>query len=298
MTEISPHLWFDDQAEEAANLYTSIFEVSQMGASTKYVADTPSHKPKGSVMSIGFDLAGIHFVALNGGPEFSFNPSISFLVRCNIIHEVDVLWEALSDGGKVLMPLASYPFSERFGWVEDKFGVSWQVNYIGPQDISQKIIPKLMFTGKQCGRAEEAMNFYTRIFKNGKIGTIDRYGSDAAPDTEGQIQHGEFIIEGQEFAIMDSAHPHDFSFNEAISLIKRCRTQPEIDFYWEQLSADPSAEQCGWLRDKFGVSWQIVPFEVQKLLNDPDPFKAERVMSAILAMKKIDVEALYEAYDA
>ena len=106
----------------------------------------------------------------------------------------------------------------------------------------------------------------------------------------------DFMLEGQWFAAMDSAHPHEFNFNEAISFVVNCENQKEVDYFWEKLSAVPASEQCGWLKDKYGLSWQIVPTELGKLLTDPDPEKSGRVMKAMLQMKKIEIEGLRKAY--
>src|SRR5258705_5579660 len=116
-----------------------------------------------------------------------------------------------------------------------------------------------MFVKKQGGNEEEAINFYASVFRDSNVGQIRRYGDDQAADREGTVKFAELTLEGQQFAAMDSARPHAFVFNEAISLMVRCDTQQDIDYYWERLSADPKAEQCGWLKDQYGLSWQVVP---------------------------------------
>ena len=194
------------------------------------------------------------------------------------------------------MELGEYPFSERYGWVQDRYGLSWQVMFMGGHKIKQKITPTLMFVGKQYGKAEEAINFYASVFHNAKVGDILRYSKGEEPDREGTIKHAAFMLEGQEFAAMDSAHVHNFAFNEAISFMVHCETQEEIDYYWGKLSADPKAEQCGWLKDKYGVSWQIVPTVMDEMLKDKDEEKLARVTEAFLKMKKFDIEVLLKAY--
>jgi predicted 3-demethylubiquinone-9 3-methyltransferase (glyoxalase superfamily) len=206
----------------------------------------------------------------------------------------------------VLMELAEYPFSEKYGWVQDKYGISWQVMLMGgggegEQKIKQRIIPTLMFVGKQCGKAEEAINFYASVFDNTRVGDILRYSKGEEPDKKGTVKHAAFILEGQEFAAMDSAHGHKFAFNEAISLMVHCENQNEIDHYWEKLSADPKAEQCGWLKDKYGLSWQIVPNLMDEMLtedNDKNKNKIARVTEAFLQMKKLDITKLKMAYES
>jgi predicted 3-demethylubiquinone-9 3-methyltransferase (glyoxalase superfamily) len=298
MQKITPHLWFDTEAEEAAALYTSIFNEGKITSSTRYSeAGFEIHKMKaGTVMTIAFEIEGYKFLGLNAGPIFKFTPAISFIVNCPTKEEVDVLWNALIDGGSSLMELGAYPFSERYGWVKDKFGVTWQIIH-NPQVSKRTIMPSLMYAGDQAGKAEEAINLYTGVFENSSIGTIARYGAENAPDKEGTIMYADFTLEGQKFAAMDSAQAHDFTFNEAVSLLVSCKDQAEIDYFWNALSAVPEAEQCGWIKDKYGVSWQIVPGGMEKMFNEGDGEKAKRAMDAMLKMKKIDIAKLNEAYE-
>ena len=291
MPTIIPHLWFDKEAKEAAALYTSVFANSEI-KKTVTLRSTPS----GTVDIVTISLAGQAFTLLNAGPLFKFTPAVSFLIGCETKDEVDVIWNKLSEGGSALMELGAYPFSERYGWTQDRFGLSWQVMFMGVRPIRQKITPALMFVGAQCGRAEEAINLYTSIFHNSKMGHVLRYGKNEAPDKEGTIKHAGFTLDGEEFAAMDSAYPHAFAFNEAISFIVNCETQNEIDYYWSMLSADPKDEQCGWLKDKFGVSWQVLPTVLGKMLSDTDENKVARVSAAFLQMKKFDIRKLEEAY--
>jgi predicted 3-demethylubiquinone-9 3-methyltransferase (glyoxalase superfamily) len=299
MQKITPHLWFDKQACEAAEFYISLFPGSKITNVTT-LSDTPS----GDCDVVSFDLAGQPFMAISAGPLFKFNPSVSFHIKCSTKEEVDAIWERLSPGGKVLMPLDAYPFSARYGWLEDKYGLSWQVIYAGESSIDQKLTPILMFVGNVCGKAEEAINFYASVFKSApdgartgetKVDVLARYGKGEEPDKEGTVRFAYFSLLGQEFGAMDSAHEHKFAFNEAISLIVPCDTQEEIDYFWAKLSADPKAEQCGWLKDKFGLSWQIAPAALQELLAGDDKKRVERVTQAFLKMKKFDIGALRRA---
>jgi predicted 3-demethylubiquinone-9 3-methyltransferase (glyoxalase superfamily) len=301
MQKISPCLWFDGQAEEAVSFYTSLFENSHIGKISRYgeTGQEAHGRPAGSVMTVEFQLEGQTFLALNGGPHFRFNPSISFFISCDSEEEVERLWSQLlsgSDAGSVLMPLQEYPFSERYGWVQDKYDLSWQVMLTRDQEIKQKITPSLLFVGDQTGKAEEAMHFYTSIFDSANISTVSRYGKGEEPNKEGTVNYAAFTLEGQGFTAMDSNLEHSFTFNEAISLVVNCQTQEEVDGYWEKLSAVPEAEQCGWLKDKYGLSWQIVPITLSELMGDPDPEKSGRVMEAMLQMKKINIRGLKQAY--
>jgi predicted 3-demethylubiquinone-9 3-methyltransferase (glyoxalase superfamily) len=298
--KIIPNLWFDRQAEEAAQLYISIFKNSKLGYLTRATkAGFEIHGlPEGTVMTVEFELAGQAFVGINGGPLFKFNPSISFLVPCKTKEEVDKLHDKLSEGGPgPLMELGEYPFSARYAWTQDKYGLSWQLMFSGDREIKQKIIPTLMYVGIQAGKAEEAIRLYTSVFRDSGMGEILRYGAGEGPDKPGTVKHAAFTLEGQEFAAMDSAGPHQFTFNEAVSLMRSCATQAEIDAFWGKLTADGGHEgPCGWLKDKFGVSWQIAPAILQDMLRDRDTRKVERVTDAFLKMKKFDIEALKRAF--
>jgi predicted 3-demethylubiquinone-9 3-methyltransferase (glyoxalase superfamily) len=294
MQKIIPCIWFDHNAEEAANFYVSVFGGS-LGEKTHYteVGHEVHGMEAGTVLTINFELLEFTFLGLNGGPAFTLNPSVSFMVRCENAEKVNELWEKLIEGGKALMPIDTYPFNERYGWVQDKYGVSWQVLVAeGP-----KIAPSLMFIGDNTGKAEEAINFYTSVFKNASIGKISRYGAEQ-PDNEGNIMYSDFMLEGQQFVAMDSGRQHEFNFNEGISLLVECTDQADIDYYWNKLSADPKSEQCGWMKDKYGLSWQIAAEGMmQKMLNDPDKEKAGRAMAAMMEMKKIDIEGIKKAFD-
>ncbi len=154
----------------------------------------------------------------------------------------------------------------------------------------QKIRPFLWFDSN----AEEAMNFYTSIFKNSKIGKVRRYG-EGGPGPKGSVMTATFQIEGLEFMALNGG-PH-YKITPAISLFVDCETQKEVDELWEKLSAGGETLQCGWLTDKFGVTWQIIPKALGELLGDKDPQKSQRVMKAMLGMIKIDVEGLKRAYE-
>jgi predicted 3-demethylubiquinone-9 3-methyltransferase (glyoxalase superfamily) len=298
MQQIAPHLWFDKEAREAAELYVSVIPGSRVTNVT-----TLSGTPSGDCDVVSFELAGQPFLAISAGPMFRFNPSVSFHLKCSTKEEVDAAWERLAPGGKVLMPLDSYPFSERYGWLEDRYGLSWQILCAGAGAIRHRVTPVLMFTGRVCGRAEEAIGFYVSVF-SGAPGTggrgetradvLARYGKGAEPDTEGTVQYAQFSLLGQEFGAMDSARQHDFAFNEAISFLVPCDTQEEIDYFWGRLSADAGAEQCGWLKDKYGLSWQIAPAVMQEMLRG-DEAQQKRVTQAFLKMKKFDIAALRRA---
>jgi predicted 3-demethylubiquinone-9 3-methyltransferase (glyoxalase superfamily) len=296
---ITPHLWFDKEAKEAAKFYTSLFPGSRIN-SVVTIRPTPS----GDTDVVSFELAGHPFMAISAGPMFKVNPSISFFLNFDpskndrAREDLDATWGKLSEGGTALMALDKYPFSERYGWIQDKFGLSWQLILSDAQGEERPfIIPSLLFVGPVYGKAEEATDFYLSVFRNAKRGTIERYPKGREPDKEGTVMFTDFLIENEWFAAMDSGLDHGFQFNEAISFMVHCETQEEIDYYWERLSAVPESEQCGWLKDQFGVSWQIVPTAMIRMLQDPDQEKIDRVTEAFLPMKKLDLAKLQRAYE-
>jgi predicted 3-demethylubiquinone-9 3-methyltransferase (glyoxalase superfamily) len=296
--KIIPNLWFDRQAEEAAHFYTRLFKNSNVGLATRSSGEGYEIHglAEGTVMTIEWAIDGYQMIGINGGPIFKFNPSISFLVACKDQAEVDGLWDQLSRG-EILMDLGQYSFSDRYGWLTDRYGLSWQLMFYGDAEITQKLVPTLMFSASQAGRAEDAIRLYTSIFENSGIGNILRYGSDQQPDRQGTIAHASFTLAGLQFAAMDSARPHDFNFNEAVSLMVTCDEQDEIDYYWSRLTATGGQEgACGWLKDPFGVSWQIVPAILPEMLRDQDSKKVEDVTRAFLNMRKFDIAKLKKAY--
>jgi predicted 3-demethylubiquinone-9 3-methyltransferase (glyoxalase superfamily) len=290
--KIVPHLWFDREAQEAAIFYVSVFAEGSRLTGGSEIPDTPS----GDAFSVSFELCGQEFRAISAGPYFKFNPSISFLVSCRSTTEVDRLWQALIQGGTPLMPLDTYPFSRHFGWLADRYGLSWQIMVEEEAKVLQKISPALLFVGPVCGKTEEAVHFYTSLFPNSRLVDMERYGKGEDPAPEGTVKQARFILDNQLFRAMDSAYPHEFAFNEAISFMVLCDSQVEIDHYWEALSAVPEAEQCGWLKDRFGVSWQIVPSSLGEMMQSGDPEVVARVTQAFLKMKKFNLESLQRAY--
>ncbi|HEU5122232.1 MAG TPA: VOC family protein [Candidatus Saccharimonadales bacterium] len=295
--KITPNLWFDDNAKEAADFYVSAFPDSKV-ISTVYYPKTAEEGLQdfqmdfaGKELTVDFELGGLKFTAINGGPIFQFNPSISFMVNFDPSRDeqarehLDALWNKLMDGGEVLMPLDEYPYSKRYGWVKDKYGLTWQLILTDPDGEPRPfIIPALMFSGDNTNRAEEAINYYVLVFKDAKLGTLARYNEDTGPAEAGSLMFADFILDGQWFAAMDSGEEQSFTFNEAVSLMVNCKDQAEIDYFWEKLSSDPESEQCGWCKDKYGVSWQVVPENLGELMKKPGAF------ANLMHMKKIVIE--------
>lgn len=303
MQKIIPHLWFDKEAREAAEFYTSVFPESKINYTT-LLRDTPG----GDSEVVSFSIWGQEFMSISAGPLFKFNPSVSFIVNFDPLFfnkeentarkKLDEIWKKLSDGGSVLMEIGEYPFSKRYGWLQDKYGVSWQLMLTNPEgEPRPTIIPSLLFVKEKAGKAEEAMNFYLSVFKNSKAGALHRYPAGSSPDKEGTILFEDFMLEKTWFSALDSAQAHRFDFNEAISFMVNCADQQELDYYWEKLSAVPESEQCGWLKDKYGLSWQITSTEMEEMLAKGTPEQVDRVTRAFLPMKKLDIAKIRKAYE-
>lgn len=275
--KIYPCLWFNGNAEEAARFYCSVFRDSG-------IEDV-------NPMVTTFRSSGEKFMCLNGGPEFSFNSSISFYVVCETEEEVNAYWQALIEGGAALMPLDKYNWSPRYGWLKDKYGLNWQLAAGKMEDVGQKFTPMLMFTGTQAGNAEKAIKTYTSIFSESSVVGIMRY--PPGQKDEGLVMHAQFKLDGHVFMCMDSSMDHGVQFNESVSFVVECENQEQIDHFWNKLTEGGTESMCGWLKDPFGVSWQIVPKVLGQLMQDPD--RSARVVQAFMKMKKFDIQQLMEA---
>jgi predicted 3-demethylubiquinone-9 3-methyltransferase (glyoxalase superfamily) len=274
---IHPCLWFDGHAREAAALYCSLFENSRI------TVDTP--------MVVSFELTGKKFMGLNGGPVFTINPSISLFAVNPSVDETNKLWNTLIEGGAALMPIDKYPWSERYGWLRDRFGVTWQISAAYEEDAEQTITPSLLFTNQQFGRAAEAIQFYTSVFDNSATSNLIHY--PAGDNNAGKVMFSEFKLNKYNLIAMDGPGVHDYTFNEAVSLVVECETQEQIDYYWNKLTEGGKESRCGWLVDKFGISWQIIPAIIGRLMGDPE--KGKRVMQAVMKMKKLDIATMIDA---
>jgi predicted 3-demethylubiquinone-9 3-methyltransferase (glyoxalase superfamily) len=277
--KITPCLWFDNQAKEAAALYCSVFENAKVTAQSPIVTE--------------IHLSGQSFTLLDGGPKYKPNASISFFYICEKEEELKRAWEAFTKEGNIMMPLDQYPWSKKYGWVTDKFGISWQLALGKISDVGQKITPCFMFSGKQYGRVDEAIAHYSAIFDDAKVDGILRYGANESPEKEGRVKHAEVVLNGQKFMFMETAQSNDFIFTEGVSLTIHCNDQEEIDYYWEQLTQSGEESMCGWLKDKFGVSWQIIPVMLSKIMSDPT--KAGKAVQAFMSMRKLNIEQIVQA---
>lgn len=293
---IVPCLWFDDQSEAAARFYTSTFPNGRVTAISHYPAssDNPSGKPRGSVLTVEFEIAGQRFTALNGGPHFTINPSISFFAYVDTPEQAEHLFAQLSSGGSVLMPIGEYPWSPRYGWARDRFGVSWQVITSPRPAGGAAIAPCLMFSDARHGQAEAALRAYAEILPGARVDALERYG--AGEGSEGTLKHGRVALPGQALIAMDSHINHGFSFNEGLSLQVMCQNQAELDRYWARLSEGGEPGPCGWLKDRFGVSWQVVPTGISAWMTSTDSAARDRAFNAVMRMKKLDIAAIEAAF--
>ncbi|MFN8258331.1 MAG: VOC family protein [Bacteroidales bacterium] len=271
-------LWFNNNAKEAVEIYSKSFQ------GLKIANETP--------MVINFEFEGQKVMCLNGGPMYRPNPSISLFVVFSTENEIQRAWDYISEGGSVLMPLNKYEWSQKYGWLNDKFGVSWQFFLGNKDDFGQKLIPNILFTGSNAGKAREAINHYIKIFENSSVVAMNEYKA-GDNDVEGYLKHARFKLRNSQFIIMDSSLTHHFGFSEGNSFVIECENQEEIDFFWNKLTEDGEEGQCGWLKDKYGISWQVVPAILSELMSDDE--KAERVVAAFLKMKKFEIDKLLSA---
>lgn len=290
MQKIIPHLWFDTQALEAVQLYVSLFEDSKI-LNTAVLYDTPS----GDAQTVNFQLACFEFAAISAGPYFAFNPSISLMVACETKEEVDRLFKTLVEGGSELMPLGTYDFSEWYAWISDRYGLNWQIMLVENIDEHKRIRPCLLFGMEVCGKTQDAMDYYSSVFSDSKVGYVNPYLEGQAIDHRAKINYAELELLNLEMVMMDHGYGGDATFNEAISFMIQCDDQKEIDYYWEKLSFVPEAEACGWVKDQFGISWQVIPKMMYDLLSNGTSEEIKSVTKAFLKMKKFDIDALEKA---
>lgn len=288
--KITPFFWLDGTAEPAARFHTELFggDIARLGRYTE--AGTEIHgQQDGTVMVAEYDILGYRLALLNGGPHFRPSPAVSLFVQLPDRSEVERIWKGLTDGGEVLMPFDSYDWSPAYGWCNDRFGISWQISQDPEGRAAQPITPMLTFTRKVCGRAKEALEFYARVFPNSKVEFTFPY-PDGAKEPAGSILHGQASLSGERVMAMDTGLDHPFGFDEGVSLTVNCSDQAEVDYFWEELVADGgSHSQCGWLKDRFGFSWQVVPRPVTDILAGSDRQAAARAMAAVMGMTRIDI---------
>ena len=246
--------WFNDKASDAFTIYSEALPGAEVTLDNGFLLE----------LTMGDSvLAG-----MNGGPTYRPNKTISVFVELPTPTAVEQAYELLTDGGgEVYMELAENAWSPAYAWIADRWGVNWQLMCI--DNCTPTLSPALLFTGKQAGRAAEAMRFWGKIFAPSEVLTIAHYPPDAEPDA-GNIMHAQQRIGDGKFVFCDSSAKHDAAFTPGASLVVSCDTQAEIDRYWKTLSANGGQQgRCGWLTDRFGVSWQIIPRELAGWMSNP-----------------------------
>lgn len=302
MQRIVPNIWCNRNAEEAGAFYASVFENASSEVEGRYPEEGLldfQREFAGQAVTVALTISGTRFTLINAGDEFAPNPSISFMLNFDPLlfdgsaelarASLDRIWAALGEGGTPLMPLGEYPFSARYGWVQDRYGVSWQLMLTDPSgDPRPFIIPALMFDGPSQDRAAEAADFYVALFSESpggaEIGNRSPYGQPTGNAGPEALAFGEFRIGEQWLMSADNGSGVDFGFTPGISLLVLCDGQAEIDRLWAALSAVPEAEQCGWCVDRFGVSWQIVPANLDELMRRPQAYEH------LMGMQKIVID--------
>lgn len=278
-------LWFNGKVEEAADFYLNLFQETKRNRTLYFVED--AHGTTGDILTISLTLDNQEFVLLNGGPDFVMTPAISYVINCTDAGHLKRIWEELSKDGEMLMDLDNLPGVGLFGWLNDKYGVSWQLK-VG--DGKEKITPCFMFANNLYGKAKDAMETWIQYFHNGSI-------LSQSTDNDGNLTIGEFELFGQHFLAMDSAMNHDFTFSMANSFYVYCEDQNEIDNLWDTVTKDGEEYPCGWMMDKFGVPWQTVARDMDDLIDIKEPKKALAVTKELYKMKKIDINLLRKVYE-
>lgn len=294
MQRIVPNIWTNRSADEAADFYLAAFPEARIVEKTTYPQDGLldfQQEFAGKTLGISLEIGGYQLMLINAGDEFTLTPAISFFLnfdpafRVDARGDLDRVWQALAADGQVLMDLGEYPFSKRYGWVQDKFGVNWQIILTDPEGEPRPfVVPNLMYSGPAQNQAAEAVDFYLEVLPESKLGSRVTYPAAQGPATEDSVIFSDFQVYGHWLSAMDSGVEQPFSFNPGVSLQINVSGQAELDRIWAELSAVPEAEQCGWLTDRYGVSWQVTPDNLDELLAKPGAF------ARFLQMKKIQID--------
>lgn len=277
--------WLNGNVKEATEFYLAAFDQTSQGKTDYFVDDL--HGEIGDILTVSLTLANHKFVLLNGGPEFKPTPAISYMVTCSTEADLKELWNKLSENGTILMDIQELPGVGLFGWVNDPFGFSWQLQV---QEGPQTITPCFLFANNNYGKGKEAIDFWLATFKQGQ--ELFR-----EPDEQGNIKIASFQLYDQTFYLMESDIPHAFSFSLANSFCIYCENQAEIDSLWDTVTKEGEEYPCGWMVDKFGVAWQTVTEELDEWLSSDKGNKAKQTMLALYEMKKIDLATLKKVYE-
>lgn len=292
---ISTNHWYRGTADEALALYEQAFRDTAVVSRARYPeAGLPDFLAPlaGTTMQIELDIHGVRLGMTNAGPEYSPCPAISMLLNFDpsMIPDareyLDQAWAVLSEGGEVRMPLGEYPHSAHYGWVQDRFGVNWQLMLTNPSgDPAPFMTPNVLFTEPVLWRAGEALEAWVAAVSGSRVLHRHPYPEGSAAP-EGAVMFADAEVAGSLLSVMDSGPGHSFEFTPGSSFVIHCPDQETIDAAWEALSADPEAEQCGWLRDRFGVSWQVVPADMEQILAH------EGAHERLMGMKRIVIADL------
>lgn len=288
MQPIIPHLWYDTEAKEAVAFYVELFGGKLDWTYT--ITDTPS----GDADLIQFQLGDMTLAAISAGPYFKLNESMSLMVNVASKDEVTRLYQALSEGGRILMPLGEYPFSPCYVWLEDRFGLSWQLSYAPDLDKPYQFDICLLFSQDQVGLAQPMLDYYKDKLPQASVGQVSYYGEGEAAVEAAKLNYAELLVGGQKMIVMDHGYGGEASFNEAFSLMVYVDSQDELNFYYDLLSAVPEAEMCGWVKDQFGISWQIVPRILMEAYDTASPETVKAVNDAVLQMRRLDFDQIKE----
>ncbi|MGV8847557.1 VOC family protein [Tessaracoccus sp.] len=294
MQRIVPNVWCQGNADDVGRFYAAVLPDTSAEVVASYPTENlPDFQRElaGQPLVVDVTVGGYRLRLINAGDDFRPTPALSFVVNMDPVvfsggevearARITAMWEEFSDGGKVRMPLGEYPHSKLYGWVEDRFGVNWQLMLADPSAERRPIlIPQFLFTGA-AAQARQAIDFYTGLFPASGPGMLV-----PQPGDDGGILFAEFTLAEQQFSAVDGGAAHDFTFTPGLSLEFDCADQEEIDTLWGALSAVPEAEQCGWLVDRFGVSWQIVPENMGALVGHSGAYQR------MLGMKKIVIADL------
>lgn len=294
MRTFTPNIWFAGDAEEAAELYARVLPSTRITRTDRYPTEglLPFQEQlAGKVLTVMLSGPGCDLVHINAGPEFRPTPASSFTVTFGAADDpgavaaLDAAASALAEGGRVLMPLQQYPFSDRYTWVEDRYGVSWQLTVAFPDAPAEaSIVPTLLFGGPAQDRAAEAIAEWTALLPGSEVVRTVPYPEATGPAASGTVMFAEVRLADQRVFVMDAGSAQDTTFTPAVSYQLACPDQAEIDRLWTALSTVPEAEQCGWCVDRFGVSWQIVPANMDELMERPHAFEH------MMEMKKLVID--------
>ena len=297
--QIVPNIWCRRNAQQMGEFYSSILPEARAQIASRYPSTGLAefqHGFEGEPLTVALHIGEYEIVLINAGDEFRPGPALSFMLNFDPAMfgedeaaaraQLGNIWRELADGGTERMPLGEYPFSKRYGWVEDRFGVNWQLMLTNPEGEPRPfVIPALMFNGREHSVAAEATDFYVSLFAGvpGGAAAANRqvYGERTGTAGPESLAFGEFRVGDQWFMASDNGSGVDHAFSCGVSLEVRCAGQYEIDRLWSALSNNAHAEQCGWAEDRFGVAWQIVPDNMDELMQRPGAF--EHLMS----MKKL-----------